>query len=301
MAHHISGIHLSQSFMRAFLLAALACGPLSAVAGAQGASPFDYDRQAPLNARVVQHTDSQSFMREKVVFDGRPGSRVPALVAFPKGAPGRRAMIVLVDGIGGWKERWWQATSWNRGRILVDSLLAAGFGVAMADAPASGERTFENDYVSAESFIGRPDQWRDMGIRNAIETRRLIDYLATRPDVDSSRIGVLGLSHGGMMTFVLAAVEPRVKSAAAGLTPMHRIPELLLPSGHASRIRIPFWTFAATGDSWYTAEQVAQANALLPSTDKPVTWYDGGHRPPPEYAAAAANWFRRTLGRPNTP
>lgn len=281
--------------MRSFLFAALAYGSLCPEAGAQASAPFDYDRSAPLNARVVQRVDSPSFVREKVVFDGRPGTRVPALVALPRNSSGPRPMIVLIDGIGGWKERWWQTTSWNRGRALIDSLLAAGFGVAMADAPASGERTYENDYVSAESFIGQPDRWREMGIGNAIETRRLLDYLVSRAEVDSSRIGILGLSHGGMLTFVLSAVEPRVKSAAAGLTPMHRIPDALLPASYAGRIRIPFWMFAATGDGWYTAEQVAWVHGLLPSSEKPLTWSDGGHRPPPEYARAAVDWFRRTL------
>jgi len=258
---------------------------------------FAYDAALPLNARVIQKTDTATFIREKVVYDGWRGSRVPALVAIPKNGPARHALIVLVDGIGGWKERWWSPTSWNRGRILIDSLLDAGFAVAMADAPASGERTFENDFVTAESFVGKLPQWRDMGIQNAIETRRLMDYLVSRPEIDSTRIGMLGLSHGGMMTFAIAALDSRVKAAVAGLAPLQKIPDALLPTNFTARVTVPLLMFAATNDSWYTRDQVAAAFGSIASKDKQLVWYEGGHRPPPEYAGAAVQLFRRAFAR----
>ena len=265
---------------------------------ADAQSLFAYNARAPLRARVVERADSGAFTREKVVFDGGTGSRVPALIGVPKDGPTRHPLVILVDGIGGWKERWWLTLSWNRGRILIDSLLAAGFAVAMADAPASGERTFENDFVSAESFIRDLPKWREMGVKNAIEQRRLIDYLLTRPDIDSTRIGMLGLSHGGMMTFALAATDGRIKAAVAGLTPMHRAPTALLPTAYAARVRIPLLMFAATNDAWYTREQVDSTYASVAATQKQLVWYTGGHRPPAEYAVAAVQWFRQNIGVP---
>lgn len=256
---------------------------------------FTYDATLPLNARTLERFDTVTFVRQKLVFDGWRGSRVPGLVAVPKSGTARHPVIVLVDGIGGWKERWWQSTSWNRGRVLIDSLLQSGFAVAMVDAPASGERTYENDFETAETFIRKPAQWREMGIQNAIEQRRLLDYLAARADIDTTRIGVLGLSHGGMMTFVLAAVEPRVRAAVAGLTPMQNIPDVLLPANYASRVRIPLLMLAGRTDGWYTADQTENALGLIGSTDKQLVWYDVGHRLPEEYAGAAAAWFRRYL------
>ena len=255
-----------------------------------------YDASSPLNARVIGQVDSATFKRDKVVYSA-DGSRIPALVALPKSGASRHPVIVLVDGIGGWKERWWTPTSWNRGRVLIDSLLAAGFAVAMADAPASGERTFENDFVTAESFVGNLPKWRNMGVKNAIETRRLIDYLASRPDIDSTRIGMLGLSHGGMMTFALAAIDRRVKGAVAGLTPLHRIPEVLMPPLYAPLVRTPFLMLAGRTDSWYTREEVDAAFGAVAATDKKLVWYDVGHRVPEQYAAEATRFFVRVLGR----
>jgi len=43
---------------------------------------------------------------------------------------------------------------------------------------------------------------------------RTIDYLQSRPEVDSSRIGCQGVSFGGTMTTYLAALDARIKVAA---------------------------------------------------------------------------------------
>lgn len=270
-------------------------GLLLCIAAFRAHGQLAYDESARLNARIIGQVDSAAFSRDKVVFDGGAGSRVPALVALPKNGAARHPVVVLVDGIGGWKERWWTPASWNRGRILIDSLLAAGFAVAMADAPASGERTFENDFVTAESFIKDLPKWRNMGVKNAIETRRLIDYLVSRADIDSSRIGMLGLSHGGMMTFAVSAVDSRIKVAVAGLTPLKNIPEVLMPPLYAPLVRVPILMLAGKADGWYTSAQVDSAFRSIAAKDKKLVWYDVGHRVPESYAGEATRWFQHVL------
>ena len=42
---------------------------------------------------------------------------------------------------------------------------------------------------------------------------RLIDYLETREDVDARRIGLTGISKGGMEAYLAAAVDPRIAVA----------------------------------------------------------------------------------------
>jgi hypothetical protein len=42
---------------------------------------------------------------------------------------------------------------------------------------------------------------------------RLVDYLQTRDDIDPARIGLTGISKGGIETYLSAAVDPRIAAA----------------------------------------------------------------------------------------
>ena len=74
-------------------------------------------------------------------------------------------------------------------------------------------------------FQGSYERWKapyDQGdevrtTREWIERRwdlgRTIDYLETRPDIDASRLGYIGVSFGASIALPLVAVEPRLKAA----------------------------------------------------------------------------------------
>jgi hypothetical protein len=61
------------------------------------------------------------------------------------------------------------------------------------------------------------------GIRTPKDASRVIDYLASRPDVDAQRIGWLGSSTTGIFGIAAATREPRIKAivafVATGLAP----------------------------------------------------------------------------------
>lgn len=60
-------------------------------------------------------------------------------------------------------------------------------------------------------FVRRPigdGRDRDAVITQVIQLRRVLDHLAARNDVDSSRIGLVGHDYGGMYGAMLAAIDP---------------------------------------------------------------------------------------------
>ncbi len=53
--------------------------------------------------------------------------------------------------------------------------------------------------------------------RGIVARRRVIDWLETRPEVDPQRISAFGVSMGGIVTSILAPIEPRIHSAVVAL------------------------------------------------------------------------------------
>ena len=49
-----------------------------------------------------------------------------------------------------------------------------------------------------------------------VDAWRAVDFLLSRPEIDSSKIGVTGSSQGGGLTLCTAAMRPEIKAAAAG-------------------------------------------------------------------------------------
>lgn len=68
----------------------------------------------------------------------------------------------------------------------------------------------ELEHIIAKTIFAAGSTWPGIF---AYEDRRSVDYLLTRPEVDSSRIGCGGLSGGGLRTIFLAGLDPRIKCA----------------------------------------------------------------------------------------
>lgn len=97
------------------------------------------------------------------------------------------------------------------------SLTRAGFAALSIDAWCFGARSHstEHDTVKACLWQGRT-LWGLM-LYDAV---RAVDYLATRSDVDATRIASVGMSMGSSMAWWLAAMDTRIKLCAeqCGLT-----------------------------------------------------------------------------------
>ena len=116
-------------------------------------------------------------------------TRLAAYLRVP-GARGREAappVVIMLPGLDSTKEEM-QATA--------EYLLARGMATLAIDGPGQGEAAF------------------DLPIEPAYEkvAAAVVDYLATRPDVDGGNVGLFGISLGGYYAARAAAREKRLKA-----------------------------------------------------------------------------------------
>lgn len=138
--------------------------------------------------------------------------RMPTLLVKPK-RDGKLPVMIVLHGTGGTKEGQ---------RNWLDDFAAKGIiGVAI-DARYHGERSGgakgSEAYVAAitkawRTPAGQPHE-HPFYYDTVWDLWRLVDYLQTRPDVDPDQIGMLGISMGGIQTYLAAAIDARVKVAA---------------------------------------------------------------------------------------
>lgn len=154
---------------------------------------FDYDPQAPLDVEEQAVHDLGGAKVYQLSYASPRGGRVPGYLVVPSGA-GPFAGVIMMHGMPG-----------RAVELLEYAVDLSGTGAVtlLIDAPwarRAGEPL---------TFTGRD---RDEHIQLIADLRRGIDLLASRPDVDSSRLGYIGFSYGAAMGGLLAGVEQRIKA-----------------------------------------------------------------------------------------
>jgi len=139
--------------------------------------------------------------------------RVPGYLLLPDSAKfkGRRPVVIGLHGTGGNKD------TPQIAEIVLRAAQAGFIGVAI-DGRHHGERTKagtgSSQYNEAIARAFRTGEGHPFYYDTVWDVTRLIDYLATRKDVDAARIGLTGISKGGIETYLAAAADTRV--AASG-------------------------------------------------------------------------------------
>ena len=138
--------------------------------------------------------------------------RVPGYLMLPDAAEfkGRRPVVIALHGTGGNKDGGQIVEILKQGR-------ARGFiGVAI-DGRFHGERTKAGtgaaEYNEAIARAFKTGEGHPFYYDTVWDVMRLIDYLGTRKDVDAKRIGLTGISKGGIETYFTAAADRRVAAA----------------------------------------------------------------------------------------
>ena len=179
-----------------------------------------FPERTPLNARVTGIVRKDGYRFEKVVFESMPGFFVTGALFVPDGLTARAPAVLYLCGHS--------ASGFRNAPYLtvILNLVKKGFVVFAMDPVGQGERhqywdeaqkasrvggpTLEHSYPGAQCFLTGSSLARYM-IWDGI---RAIDYLAGRPEVDASRLGVTGRSGGGTQSAYIGAMDPRIAAAA---------------------------------------------------------------------------------------
>jgi cephalosporin-C deacetylase-like acetyl esterase len=283
-------------------------------------------RTNPLAARITGSFAGTGFRVDKLMFDAMPGQHITANLFVPTTGKGPFPAIILAPGHGpnGKASNYVFAASFARNGFVALAYDIAGEGERMEywDAMTGrsrGERPTGDHSIAAFQTMLTGDHIARYFIN---EEMRGIDYLVSRPDVDTARIGAFGCSGGGTATAYVSALDDRVKAAAvacyandfkhlfAGPGPQDA--EQSIPGFIAAGLDVPDWielaapkpyaVISTTEDMFPFAgakAAVAEARGFWAAYGKAdrVEWFTG---PGPHGAIAPmgdkiVDFFRRTL------
>jgi carboxymethylenebutenolidase len=167
-------------------------------------------------------------------------------LALPTGAGPHGAVIVIHE--------WWGLT--DRTRDDADRLAYRGFVTLAVDLYRG--RTTQSPDTAHELMRGLNDD-RALG-----DLEAAFSYLSQRPDVDPSRIGVVGWCMGGGYALNLAVDQPKLRAAVVNYG------KLVSDSGKVAKIRAAFLGNFAGQDQGISAADVQAFQKQLQQTDSDV-------------------------------
>jgi len=265
---------------------------------------YDYDRTIPLEARIVEKKKFEEVPREKIVYRGSAAALVPAYLQFPKNDAAKHPCVLLLHGWSGSKDSWFRDGGYLSGGNVRKALLDAGYAVFALDAFCHGDRISVNDFAPVNHYVAEGHNPRkgyvtlqQIYAQTTVDCRRAIDYLESREDIDSDRIGAMGYSMGGVLTFMLTGVDDRVRVAVACVAPAAGDKYLPYASqnftwGIGKR---PLLMVMGRSDSMCAVEHAEQLRAMLPQETSQLLFFDSGHKLPLDYVPHAVKWMTERL------
>ena len=157
--------------------------------GADAAMKPDPPRDSPFLA-------SYSFIVQDIEFPARDATRITGWFIAAAPPPGEDPVlhpsptIILVHSYGGTRDTMLPA---------ADMFTRAGFHVVIFDERGTGHS------IGANVTFGALEPLDVLGA---------LDYLLTRPDVDRSRVGVMGVGLGGSVAIMAASQDDRLRAIA---------------------------------------------------------------------------------------
>ncbi|MDB5339263.1 MAG: ptpA 1 [Planctomycetaceae bacterium] len=159
--------------------------------------------RVPLDVKLVEEKQIGKLTRRKITYQTDADDRVASWLFIPEHKAGQKLPTVLclqqTTGIGKDEPA---GLGGNPNLHYALHLAERGYVTLAPDYPSFGEHKY--DFAPSHGYVS--------GTMKAVwDNVRSVDLLSTLPEVDATRIGVIGHSLGGHNALLTAAFEPRLK------------------------------------------------------------------------------------------
>ena len=278
--------------------------------------------ESDLDAAVEEELEGEEWTRERVTFAAPydRNHRIAAYVFLPRRSqPPFRTIVVIIGA-----EALIQRDTAAGAQYYVDhsqfigSILRQGTAVVMpalygmwesGPLPCPEWWTCRTSVIEGANGVPSRDYERldfytdDVGWKRIQDLHRTVDYLVTRSDIDSDRLGFVGISWGGNKGgFVAGPKAERFKVAillaARALDGDPRYPEFFT-GNWAPRVTLPTLLVSGREDWTFPPDRAGPYMELLGSEHKEQLIVDGNHLDAInslQSIAAVSDWLDRFLG-----
>lgn len=169
-------------------------------------------RKYRVSAKLCRIEEREDFIIEELILDLNGLEPVPALFTRPIKSKGKNPTILFNHSHGGnysvGKDELLNSAPYMYKKPYAKDLTDCGYSILSIDAWGFGERRGRTEgQIFKEMLWNGQVMWGMM----VFDSLKAIDYLFTREDVDTERIGIVGMSMGSSMSWWTAALDPRIK------------------------------------------------------------------------------------------
>ncbi|MDD6308754.1 MAG: alpha/beta hydrolase family protein [Clostridia bacterium] len=187
----------------------------------------DTPEKVGLNITVEWEKESDTFVERRIIFDTEPMASVPCHLLLPKNGKKPYPVVICLQGhstgmhisLGRAQYEGDENAIKAGDRDFALQIVREGYAALVLEQRGFGERKCNRDkFLWKQTTCEHPAMvallmGRTILRERAWDVSRAIDMLETIPEIDKERIGLMGNSGGGTVTYYTACLDPRIKVA----------------------------------------------------------------------------------------
>lgn len=169
-------------------------------------------RGRSISARKLREWERDGYVAEDLELDLNGYEPVPAVFVKPKSLAGSAPAVLFNHSHGGGysigKSEFLEGREYLSDPPYAKQITDMGWTGLCIDSWVFGERSHTSEMDAFKAMLWQGQVLWGMMVYDSIKA---VDYLVTRPEVDSRRLATVGISMGSTMAWWLAALDERIR------------------------------------------------------------------------------------------